>query len=81
VVQEISGRGSQGDWRQNKLTGGKRPVSSDSDSDSDLSRLSQMRAAVVRSEKLVAEPGGSKGTQRKGNVRCWKPLPSDGSGG
>jgi hypothetical protein len=34
--------------------------------------LSQLRVAVVRSEKLVA------GTQRKGNVRPWKPLSSNG---
>jgi hypothetical protein len=30
-------------------------------------------------EKLVAEAGDSSGTQKKGNVRRWKPLPSDGS--
>jgi hypothetical protein len=30
-------------------------------------------------EKLVAEAGDSSGTQRKGNVRRWKPLPSNGS--
>jgi hypothetical protein len=30
----------------------------------------------LRSEKLVAEAGGSLGTQRKGNVCCWKLLPS-----
>jgi hypothetical protein len=30
-------------------------------------------------EKLVAEAGDSVGTQRKGNVRHWKPLPSNGS--
>jgi hypothetical protein len=30
-------------------------------------------------EKLVAEAGDSSGTQRKGNVRCWKPLPSNGA--
>jgi hypothetical protein len=34
--------------------------------------------AVGRSEKLVAEVGDSSGTQRKGNVRCWKLLPSNG---
>jgi hypothetical protein len=40
----------------------------DSDSDSELllSRLSQLRDAVVRSEKLVAEAGDSTGTQGKG---------------
>jgi hypothetical protein len=41
-----------------------------------LSRLSQLRVAVVRNEKLVAEVGNSSGTQRKGNVRRWKMLPS-----
>jgi hypothetical protein len=30
-------------------------------------------------EKLIAEAGDSSGTQRKGNVRRWKPLPSNGS--
>jgi hypothetical protein len=30
-------------------------------------------------EKLVAEAGDRLGTQRKGNVRRWKPLPSNGS--
>jgi hypothetical protein len=34
--------------------------------------------AVMRSEKLVAEAGDSSGTQRKGNVRRWKPLQSNG---
>jgi hypothetical protein len=29
------------------------------------------------SEELVAETGDSSGTQSKGNVRCWKPLPSN----
>jgi hypothetical protein len=28
--------------------------------------------------KLVAEAGDSSGTQRKGNVRRWKPLPRNG---
>jgi multidrug resistance efflux pump len=37
----------------------------------------QLRVAVVRTEKLVAEAGYSSGTQRKGNVHCWKPLPSN----
>jgi hypothetical protein len=37
-----------------------------------------MRIAIVRSEKLVAEAGDSSGTQRKGNVRRWKPLPKNG---
>jgi hypothetical protein len=35
---------------------------------------SQLTFAVVRSEKLVAEIGNSSGTQRKENVRRWKPL-------
>jgi hypothetical protein len=34
-----------------------------------------LRVAVVRSEKLVAKAGEISGTQRKRNVRCWKPLP------
>jgi hypothetical protein len=29
-------------------------------------------------EKLVAEAGDCSGTQRKGNVRRWRPLPSNG---
>jgi hypothetical protein len=29
-------------------------------------------------ETLVAEVGGSSGTQREGNVRRWMPLPSNG---
>jgi hypothetical protein len=40
--------------------------------------FSQLRGAVVRSEKLVAETGDSSGTQRKGDVRRWKPLPGNG---
>jgi hypothetical protein len=42
------------------------------------SELSQLRVAVVRSEKLVAEAEEISGTQRKGNVRRWKPLPGNG---
>jgi hypothetical protein len=42
------------------------------------SLLSRLRVAIVRSEKLVSEAGKSSGTQRKGNVRLWKPLPSNG---
>jgi hypothetical protein len=34
--------------------------------------------AVLISEKLVAEAEDSSGTQRKGNLRHWKPLPSNG---
>jgi hypothetical protein len=30
-------------------------------------------------EKLVAEVGDRSGTQRKGNLRRWKPLPGNGS--
>jgi hypothetical protein len=30
-------------------------------------------------EKLVAETGDTSGTQSKGNVRRWKPIPSNGS--
>jgi hypothetical protein len=30
-------------------------------------------------EKLVTEAGNSSGTQRKGNVRRWRPLRSNGS--
>jgi hypothetical protein len=37
----------------------------------------QLRAAVLRSEKLVPEAGNSLGTQRKRNVSRWKPLPSN----
>jgi hypothetical protein len=40
--------------------------------------LSQLRVTVVRSEKLEAEAGDSSGTQRKGNVHLWQPLPSNG---
>jgi hypothetical protein len=32
-----------------------------------------------RCEKLVAEAGDLSGTQRKGNFRRWKPLPSNDS--
>jgi hypothetical protein len=28
--------------------------------------------------KLVVEAGDRSGTQRKGNIRCWKPLRSNG---
>jgi hypothetical protein len=41
-------------------------------------RLSLLRVADMISEKLVPEVGDSSGTQRKGNFRCWKPLPSNG---
>jgi hypothetical protein len=41
-------------------------------------QLSQLRVSVVRSEKLVVEAGESSGIQRMGNVRLWKPLPSNG---
>jgi hypothetical protein len=39
--------------------------------------LDQLRVAVVRSEKLVAEVRDSLGTQRKRNNHCWKLLPSN----
>jgi hypothetical protein len=38
----------------------------------------QFRVSVEISEKLLAEAGESSGTQRKENVRSWKPLPSNG---
>jgi hypothetical protein len=37
-------------------------------------RCHRERVAVVRSEKLVSNSRYSSGTQRKGNVHCWKPL-------
>jgi hypothetical protein len=40
--------------------------------------LSQLRVAVARSEKLVAEAGDISGTQRKWNARHWKQLPNNG---
>jgi hypothetical protein len=36
-----------------------------------------MRDAIVRSERLVPEAGDSSGTEKKRNVRHWKPLPSN----
>jgi hypothetical protein len=36
----------------------------------------QLRVVVVRSEKMVAEAGDISGTQRKGDIHRWKPLPS-----
>jgi hypothetical protein len=41
-----------------------------------LQSVSKLRVTVVRGEKLVTEIGNSSGTQRKGNVCRWKPLPS-----
>jgi hypothetical protein len=41
-------------------------------------QLSQLRDAVVTNDKLLGEAGDSSGTQRKRNVRRWKPLPSKG---
>jgi hypothetical protein len=39
----------------------------------------EFRVAFVRSKNLVvAEAGDSSGTQRKGNVRRWKPLSNNG---
>jgi hypothetical protein len=52
--------------RQNELIGGKLPVVKVT-----LTLTLTLRVAVVRSEKLVAETGGSSGTQRKGNVHRW----------
>jgi hypothetical protein len=43
-----------------------------------LRNLHQLIVAVVRSEKLGAEVGDSSGTQRKGSVRRWEKLPSNG---
>jgi hypothetical protein len=40
--------------------------------------LSQLRVAVVITEALIAEAGDSSRTQRKGNVRLWKPPPNNG---
>jgi hypothetical protein len=40
--------------------------------------LSQLRVAVVRNEKLIAEAGVISETHKEGNVRCWKPLPRNG---
>jgi hypothetical protein len=48
------------------------------DFDFNFELLSRLRVAVVRSEKLVAEVGKSSETQKKTNVRCWQPLPSNG---
>jgi hypothetical protein len=48
----------------------------DSESRECLESDSQLRVAAERSEKLVAEVGGSSGTQSQGNVHCWKSLPS-----
>jgi hypothetical protein len=76
IKKKISVRGSQGDWPQDELMGGKPHVVSNFDFDFEL-LLSQLRVAVVRSEKLLAEAGDSSGTQRKGKVCSWKPLPSN----
>jgi hypothetical protein len=38
----------------------------------------QWRVAVVRREKLVAEVRETSRTQRRENVRRFKPLPSNG---
>jgi hypothetical protein len=43
-----------------------------------LIRATELRVAVVGSEKLVADAGDILRTHRKGNVRRWKPLPSNG---
>jgi hypothetical protein len=47
-----------------------------------VSELKNYWGSVVVScfcENVVAEAGDSSGTQRKGNVRSWKPLPSNGN--
>jgi hypothetical protein len=45
--------------------------------------VDELATELLRSSRcellLLAEAGGSSGTQRKGNVRHWKPLPSKGS--
>jgi hypothetical protein len=33
---------------------------------------------ILCCDKVVAEPEDTSGTQRKGNFRRWKPLPSNG---
>jgi hypothetical protein len=46
-----------------------------------MSELEDRCSSVVSRccQKLEAEAGDRTGTQRKGNVRRWKPLPSNGS--
>jgi hypothetical protein len=53
-------------------------IKTDWTADSEWLILSQLRVAFVRIEKLVTKGGDSSETQRKGNVRSWKPLPSNG---
>jgi hypothetical protein len=43
-----------------------------------LWNVSQLRVTILRIEKLVAEAGDTSGTQKKRNVRHWKPLQSNG---
>jgi hypothetical protein len=48
-----------------------------------ISELERCCGSVVVScccEKLISEVGDHSRTQRKGNVRRWKPLPNNGSG-
>jgi hypothetical protein len=45
---------------------------------SNLTDRRKLGVPHVGSKKIVAEAGDSSGTQRKGNVRRWKPLPSNG---
>jgi hypothetical protein len=37
-----------------------------------------LRVAVMRSKKPLTEVEDSSGTRRRGNIRCWKPLPING---
>jgi hypothetical protein len=70
---------SETDWPTDRLTGGRNLTSASVQSVSGLSWLSQSR--VLSSccwESLVDEAKFSSGTQRKGNIRRWKPLPSNG---
>jgi hypothetical protein len=53
----LKGLGAKTDWR--KITSRKVTLT-----------LSQLRVAVVRSEKLVAEVGDTSGNHRKENVCC-----------
>jgi hypothetical protein len=40
--------------------------------------LSWLRVTNMRSKKLVTEAGEISGSKRKGNMRRWKPLLSNG---
>jgi hypothetical protein len=43
-------------------------------------KCSWLVSECVSRRVAVAEAGDSSGTQSKGNVRGWKPLPSNGQG-